>query len=131
MLFQLVMNQTSGRDKSSICFQFKFPLGTCTIINGHGGLSFSYVYRIFTPIAPFIVIKYCYIRIIYTVRKVHHNISTRVPKKISKSSSSSTIFHKTSTLVHQETITNFHSNTSTSYDPESSLTVKHYFCPDN
>ena len=45
--------------------------GTCTIVTGVGGDSFSYFYRIFIPTFPYCVISYCYLKIISIVRNIH------------------------------------------------------------
>ena len=63
---------------------WKIHGGTCTIINDNGGRTFSYLYRSLVPSLPYLVIVFCYARILGTFRRVQHRMDKHRASVISK-----------------------------------------------
>ena len=93
----------------NLFYQLKYKsrmIDTCTIKTG----SFSYFYRSFTPLLPYIIITFCYTRIIMTVKKIQKTVHQHTPKKLSECRQKS---------VDHEALE--HKNSICSRDQESSL----------
>ena len=59
-------------------------VGTCTIINYNGGRAFSYLYRSLVPSLPYLIIVFCYSRILVTFRRVQRRIDKHRASVISQ-----------------------------------------------